>query len=380
MTAPPLGHIVGRRAMLRILNRLRHSWVTRNPTGGDQAMPAEAVALRCFGFGSLIVFVSLTLTTHPLPALQGRGLLVLAGSALLVAGAVALRPLRITLVERPDRPPASIATTIVGLIGVIAGAVLLAIEQPNGIWQIGPYFVAIIAAVGLGRWTGLLMLAGAIVPFAIVSLIEGHHGTALSVSVGVLPWFLLLRLMRRLLVQRNELNASRAAEARAAAAAERGRLAREMHDVLAHSLSALALQLESTRLLARDRGVDEQITRAIDQAHELAATGLDDARRAIAAARGDELPGPERIEALADAFGAQSGLPVTVEVRGRARPLAPDARLAVYRTAQEALTNVRRHAMPERVRVSLDYLPESTVLVIEDQRLSHQGRLGSGHP
>jgi signal transduction histidine kinase len=139
-----------------------------------------------------------------------------------------------------------------------------------------------------------------------------------------------------------------------------------MHDVLAHSLSALALQLESTRLLARDRGVEGEVTRAIDQAHELAATGLDDARRAIAAARGDELPGPERIEALADAFGAQSGLPVTVEVRGRAHELAPDARLAVYRTAQEALTNVRRHATPESVRVSLDYLPDSTVLVIED--------------
>ena len=47
-----------------------------------------------------------------------------------------------------------------------------------------------------------------------------------------------------------------------------------MHDVLAHSLSALALQLESTRLLARDRGVDDEVTRALDQAHQLAASGL----------------------------------------------------------------------------------------------------------
>ncbi|HTW12033.1 MAG TPA: histidine kinase, partial [Solirubrobacteraceae bacterium] len=142
--------------------------------------------------------------------------------------------------------------------------------------------------------------------------------------------------------------------------------ARELHDVLAHSLSALALQLESTRLLARDRDADPEVARAIDQAHHLAASGLDDARRAIAAARGDELPGPERIEALAGAFQDQSGLPVNVSVEGEPRELPPDARLAVYRTAQEALTNVRRHAAPERVQVSLAYLPGSTVLVVED--------------
>jgi signal transduction histidine kinase len=175
-----------------------------------------------------------------------------------------------------------------------------------------------------------------------------------------------MRLLHQLALQRNELSESRAAEARAAAAAERGRLAREMHDVLAHSLSALALQLESTRLLARDRGVDETVTRGLDQAHHLAVSGLQEARRAIATARGDELPGPERIGVLADAFEEQSGLPVAVDVQGQPRELAPDARLAVYRTAQEALTNVRRHAAAERVEVKLAYQSEGTVLVIED--------------
>jgi signal transduction histidine kinase len=139
-----------------------------------------------------------------------------------------------------------------------------------------------------------------------------------------------------------------------------------MHDVLAHSLSALALQLETTRLLARDRGVDPDVARAVDRAHHLAASGLEEARRAIAAERGEELPGPERIGLLADAFGEQSGLPVAVEVTGEPRELAPDARLAMYRTAQEALTNVRRHATPARVEVRVAYGPESTVLVVED--------------
>jgi signal transduction histidine kinase len=140
-----------------------------------------------------------------------------------------------------------------------------------------------------------------------------------------------------------------------------------MHDVLAHSLSALALQLESTRMLAADRGVDKDVTRAIDQAHELAASGLQEARRAIATARGDEqLPGPDRIGVLADEFAEQSGLPVALAVRGEPRRLAPDARLALYRTAQEALTNVRRHAAAERVAIELSYLTQRTVLVVED--------------
>ncbi|MGB8879588.1 MAG: ATP-binding protein, partial [Solirubrobacteraceae bacterium] len=74
----------------------------------------------------------------------------------------------------------------------------------------------------------------------------------------------------------------------------------------------------------------------------------------------------ERIGTLAEAFKEQSGLPVALEVRGEPRELPPDARLAMYRTAQEALTNVRRHATAERVDVKLDYGPDSTVLVVED--------------
>jgi signal transduction histidine kinase len=139
-----------------------------------------------------------------------------------------------------------------------------------------------------------------------------------------------------------------------------------MHDVLAHSLSALALQLESTRLLAIKHGIDGAVTGAIDRAHRLAATGLREARSAIATARGDEVPGPDGIGALADAFAQESGLPVEVAVRGRPRALPPDARVAVFRTVQEALTNIRRHATPERVSMRLEHEPEGTRLVVED--------------
>jgi signal transduction histidine kinase len=255
---------------------------------------------------------------------------------------------------------------IAALVGVTAAAAALAVLQPNGPWQNGAVLVGLIAALRLERLAGALMLAFTVAVLMTVSAIAGHADMLVSVLFTAVPWFLVMRLMREVAEQRNELQASRAAEAEAAAAAERGRLAREMHDVLAHSLSALALQLESTRLLAANRGVDEDVTRAIDRAHQLAAGGLQEARRAIASARGDELPGPDWIGVLADTFGDQAGLPVTVNVRGEPRELQPDARLAVYRTAQEALTNVQRHATAERVEIELAYLPLSTVLVVAD--------------
>jgi signal transduction histidine kinase len=200
-----------------------------------------------------------------------------------------------------------------------------------------------------------------------VAAAAGHSTAAISLLLSVPPWYFVMRLIRAMRLQHEELKASRAAEARAATEAERGRLAREMHDVLAHSLSALALQLESTRLLARDRDTDPDVVRALDGAHHLAAEGLDEVRRAIAAARGDQLPGPEGLEALTEAFEQHSGIPVALTVSGEPRELASDARLAIYRTAQEAFTNVRRHSTAESVDVRLDYQPEATVLTVEDR-------------
>jgi len=99
-----------------------------------------------------------------------------------------------------------------------------------------------------------------------------------------------------------------------------------------------------------------------ERAHHLAADGLGEARAAIGALRGDAMPGPERLRALADGFGDRARLTVT----GEPRELPSEARLAIYRTAQEALTNVTRHSDAEHVDLRLDYEPDGTRLTVED--------------
>jgi signal transduction histidine kinase len=140
-----------------------------------------------------------------------------------------------------------------------------------------------------------------------------------------------------------------------------------MHDVLAHSLSGLVLNLEGARLLASQGGADRQVSDAIDRAHRLAKTGLDEARRAIGLLHGDALPGPERLADLAAEFEADSGVACKVAVTGDSgRDLGTDGRLTFYRVAQEALTNVRKHARADLVEIRLAYEASGTRLTIED--------------
>jgi signal transduction histidine kinase len=332
-------------------------WFTRGGFDPDERAPVEAIILRSLGLVYLVGFILGTVATHPHPGLSGRGPVILVAMVALVACAIG--SMRFSFSAPAWRK-------IALLMGVTAASATLGGLQPKGIWQAGPYFVVIVAAAGLERRAALLTAAVSVATVVAVAAAAHHGNAAISLAISVPPWYFVMRLMRAMRLQTEELRASRAAEAKAAAEAERGRLAREMHDVLAHSLSALALQLESTRLLARDRDADEEVVQALDGAHHLAAQGLDEVRRAIAAARGDQLPGPERLSNLAEVFEQHSGVPVALAVTGEPHELAPDARLAIYRTAQEALTNVRRHSTAESVSVRLDYRPDATVLAIED--------------
>jgi signal transduction histidine kinase len=242
-------------------------------------------------------------------------------------------------------------------------------------------------------------MAALVLPVRLSAVVAGVAGVAVTVAwlvsgrapvagivlndFGILAFFLLSLFARRLQESNQraelllaELEQTRAAQAQAAALAERQRVAREMHDVLAHTLSGLVLNLETARLLASQTGTGPQVGDAIDRARRLAKTGLAEARRAIGMLRGDALPGPERLADLAAGFSSDTGVPCHVATTGRGeRDLGTDGRLTLYRVTQEALTNIRKHAHANRVEICLAYEPAGVRLTIEDFE-SCRGRPG----
>jgi signal transduction histidine kinase len=157
------------------------------------------------------------------------------------------------------------------------------------------------------------------------------------------------------------------ARARAAALAERSRLARDLHDVLAHSLSALAVQLEATRLMAITTGAGSRLVHQVTSAHKLTRIGMLNAHRALEMLRGEQTPGPAGLPDLVSETAAALGIPIIFEVDGVPRPLGPEAGLTLYRVVQEALTNVAKHAgRGARAAVRLVWEPGGVEVSIVD--------------
>ncbi|MCB5906440.1 sensor histidine kinase [Streptomyces pinistramenti] len=192
--------------------------------------------------------------------------------------------------------------------------------------------------------------------------------TTITTTVGLALAGYVMRLdseargnAHRLLAQER---AARKAEAETAALAERGRIAREIHDVLAHSLSAQLVHLEAARLLihrSTDLEADrDQILERVVACRGMAREGLDGTREALSALRGEMAPAEDFLRGLTTAEGAQ------LAVAGERRTLSPEAGLAVRRVAQEALTNVRKHAPGARVNVLLEYAESSVVLEVRN--------------
>ncbi|MGK4580834.1 sensor histidine kinase [Kitasatospora sp. HPMI-4] len=163
----------------------------------------------------------------------------------------------------------------------------------------------------------------------------------------------------RLLVQER---AAHKAEAESAALAERARIAREIHDVLAHSLSAQLVHLEAARLMLDTGAEREAVRERVVAARRMAQDGLAETRQALSALRGEFTPVGEYLVELTGQAGAE------LIVWGTARPLAAEAALAVRRTTQEALTNVRKHAPGSRVTVRLGYLEDGVELEVRNGR------------
>ncbi|MEV6508280.1 histidine kinase [Streptomyces sp. NPDC051642] len=154
---------------------------------------------------------------------------------------------------------------------------------------------------------------------------------------------------------------ARTAEAESAALAERARIAREIHDVLAHSLSAQLVHLEAARLLI-ERGADrETILERVVAARGMARDGLVETRQALSALRGEMSPLEDFLTEIVGTTGRAE-----VTVTGDRRQLPAEASQAVRRVAQEALTNVRKHAPGAKVLLTLDYGEHEVTLDVRD--------------
>lgn len=161
-----------------------------------------------------------------------------------------------------------------------------------------------------------------------------------------------------------EAQRTREEQARAAALDERVRIAREVHDVLAHTLAALAIQLEVAETLLVEGADVDGATQRVQRSRQLAVDGLDETRKAVSALREDGGPLPEALERLVGAYREETGGEARLEVVGQPRELDADVRLALQRIAREALTNVRKHAPDAAVEASLGYTDGVTLRVL----------------
>ena len=148
---------------------------------------------------------------------------------------------------------------------------------------------------------------------------------------------------------------------------ERNRLARELHDTLAHSLAALSVQLEALRTLVVHEPTAVQD--ALNNVTTLARNGLEESRQAIQALRTDPLKTLGLVGALRgtlQAFQTRTGVQANLTVAGQEPDMMDEEAQALFRIADEALTNVERHAAAQQVTVRLAFGSDRIDLVIQD--------------
>ncbi len=147
---------------------------------------------------------------------------------------------------------------------------------------------------------------------------------------------------------------------RAAALTERSRIAREIHDVLAHTLGALGIQLQTAEVMLSERRDIDRALHSLAGARRLVDEGLTETRRAVRALRTDAPPLPQALAALVE------DRPGELTVSGEPYALGPAAGLALLRVAQEAVTNAAKHANGNPPTISLEYTEAAVELRVEN--------------
>ena len=173
------------------------------------------------------------------------------------------------------------------------------------------------------------------------------------------------------------------AAARAAAADERGRIARELHDTIAHAVSVMVLQVGAVRHQLPDTHKEHK--NVLLDVEQTGRTALTDMRHLLDAMRDDgggvELapqPGLDRLDGLLKEFG-RAGLPVRLTIAGEQFPLPGGVDISAYRIVQEGLTNVLKHAQATQAEVSLTYDPDQLSIEVRDNGRGAGQGTGSGH-
>ncbi|MFI6688651.1 sensor histidine kinase [Streptomyces sp. NPDC050485] len=225
-------------------------------------------------------------------------------------------------------------------------------------------------------------------------VVSPHGSMASVVTQAVVFPLVLIRfgaLARRSAELARRLKREQADRARREVSAERGRIARELHDVVAHHMSVISVQAGLAGFVFES---DPPTARAaLATISGTSAEALEELRRMLQVLREAEdgapaapMPGLDRVAELAERIRA-GGIPVTLRTVGTPRPLAPGVELCAYRVVQEALTNVLKHAGETRVEVQLGYgQHQLTVSVINegggDRRegaIQDRVRTGGGH-
>jgi signal transduction histidine kinase len=286
------------------------------------------------------------------------------------------------------RRRARVAIVALSVMGV-AGGVLAGLSPLSTAIAVGCVVTSTVGA-RLNPETSLAITAGTVAAFLAAALATGAPTETLLgyplTFIGLWAFGLsrhafLLRAEQaeRMLAESRR---AREAETQAAALAERARIAREIHDVLAHSLAAVSVNLQAAEgLLGTLPAGRPELAKAIEcigRAGVFTREGLADARRAIMALRDDAAPLADQLAALAGEYQADGDLAVDFTVTGTPRTVAAEAALAAYRTAQEALTNARKHAPGQPVRLSLEFsAAEIAVRVVNPLPVQASGPLAA---
>ena len=230
----------------------------------------------------------------------------------------------------------------------------LAVLSAASVWPIG-----LGALIGAAGWLAM----------AVSVLAQGRAYGILLGGVAAILGGAVVGITRRQAIERTEQRAlvevevarTEVERARAEVLAERNHLAREIHDVLAHTLAALSLQLEAfSTVVDAEPGTSPAVREQLQRTRLLVHEGLDEARGAVRALRDEPAPLGEQLTKLCaqhDAAFDESGPPV---------PLPAPAVLGLYRVAQEALTNVMKHAPGARTTVALTWSPDAVSLRVDN--------------